>query len=359
MCGTIALGSTSTILAKRLDSIGFYYPFFQTGLMFLGEASCSFLIFVMFKCQQDIQNQSSLVSQNDERKGCLIKSGKYLFCATAFFDFLGSFIEYYSYNLLKASAIVTFKMMVLIFLIIYRVLILKRSIYRHQKLGLIFLLTGFLLVGLEVCFNSEDQFKWNQYAIFAILLMIIAQFFNALVVIFQEYQMSRIPITPQEVITIQGLSGLIICSILYEPLKYLFDNKNIVKMQEPFDKMSDDGEVCILIAFLLFSIGLLNYFQTKTIKVMDSLSLSTVDSGRVILVWILAIAFSFESALPIEIVGGSSLIFGIAVYNEVIILPCCGMKKSARYSMRESQIYRELKVKDRDWQNKFDSILSK
>ena len=63
-------------------------------------------------------------------------------------------------------------------------------------------------------------------------------------------------------------------------------------MQTPFNKMGEDSEVCILVVFLLFIVGLLNFFQIKTIKVADSLSLCTIDSGRVILVWILAIAFA-------------------------------------------------------------------
>jgi hypothetical protein len=359
MCGTIILGSGSTILSKRLDIIGFYYPFFQTGLMFLGEAACSLVILLLAKKEEKQVTLESSGSEKEVQRGCFEKSGKYIFCVTAMFDFLGSFMEYFSYNLLKASVIVTFKMMVIVFIIIYRVYFLKRILYKHQKLGLVFLAVGFILVGSEVSLNSSTHFKYNKNALLGIFFMIIAQAFNALVIIFQETQMGLIEITPQTVITIQGISGLLICSILYAPLKYLFNfiGYNITDMQTPFIKFKENDEVCILICFLLVVIGLLNIFQVKTIKVADSLSLCTIDSGRVILVWIMSIAFSFESALPVELIGGGSLVFGIIIYNEVIVLPCCGMKKSVRVSMKESQIYRELKIKDRLWQNNFDSIL--
>ena len=359
MLGTIILGSVSTTLSKRLDIIGFYYPFFQTGLMFLGEASCGLVVFLLTKRQEKIVNLEGSFREREVQKGCFEKSGKYIFCVTAMFDFLGSFMEYFSYNLLKASVIVTFKMMVIIFIIVYRVYFLKRTIFRHQKLGLVFLAIGFLLVGSEVCLDSKTHFNYNKNALVGIFLMISAQVFNALVIIFQETQMNLIKINPQSVVAIQGISGLLICSIFYAPLKYLFNfiGYNSTDMQTPLVKFKESGEVCILICFLLVVIGFLNIFQVKTIKVADSLSLCTIDSGRVILVWIMSIAFSFETALPIEIIGGGSLVFGIVIYNEVIVLPCYGMRKSVRVSMKESQIYRELKIKDRLWQNKFDSIL--
>ena len=359
--GTILFGSGSTIIAKRLDLTQFYYPLFQTGLMFLGMALSSGFIQLFTKKQQKLRPSLINASKEDEiNKTCLEKTGRLAFCITAILDFLGSFMEYFSYNLLKASSIVTFKMMVIIFIITYRVLVLKKPIFRHQKLGLGFLGTGFLIVGSQVCFNSENRIKWNRYAGLGICMMISAQVFNSLVIIFQEYQMNKIAIRPQEVVVIQGITGLLVCSVLYAPMHYLFRyiQSDIAEISDPVIKMSESIEICLLIVAFLIFIGLLNLFQVSTIKVADSLALCTIDSGRVILVWILAIAFSFENALPLEIVGGGSLIFGILIYNEVLIIPCCGLRKSAKVSMKENEVYRELKIKDREWQTKLDSILA-
>jgi hypothetical protein len=218
---------------------------------------------------------------------------------------------------------------------------------------------GFLIVGSEVCFNSDNQIDWNSTAGIGITLMIIAQIFNSSVIVLQEYQMNQIPITPQEAVLIQGVSGLIFCTIVYAPLHYLFRNfkSNITDISEPSIKLTNSTEILLLILFFLVVVGFLNFFQVKTIKISDSLSLCTIDSGRVILVWILSIAFSFETALPVEIIGGGCLIFGILIYNEVVVIPCCGLKKSAKASMKENEIYRELKIKDRQWQMNLDSIL--
>jgi drug/metabolite transporter (DMT)-like permease len=356
--GTVLCGSGSTIIAKRLDSINFYFPLFQTGLMFLGMSICCGLTLLFSKKNEHLKLiQSS--SEQKETKNCIEKIGKFAFCVTAIFDFLGSFMEYFSYNLLKASSIVTFKMMVIVFIVLYRVIIMKKTIYRHQKLGLTFLGMGFLIVGSEVCFNSDNQIDWNSTAGIGITLMIIAQIFNSSVIVLQEYQMNQIPITPQEAVLIQGVSGLIFCTIVYAPLHYLFRNfkSNITDISEPSIKLTNSTEILLLILFFLVVVGFLNFFQVKTIKISDSLSLCTIDSGRVILVWILSIAFSFETALPVEIIGGGCLIFGILIYNEVVVIPCCGLKKSAKASMKENEIYRELKIKDRQWQMNLDSIL--
>lgn len=359
--GTILFGSGSTIIAKRLDLSNFYYPLFQTGLMFLGMALCSGFIKIFTKKQQKLRPSLINASKEDEiNKTCFEKTGKFAFCLTALFDFMGSFMEYFSYNLLKASSIVTFKMMVIIFIITYKKFVLKKPIYRHQILGLVFLGIGFSIVGLEVLFNSKNDIIWDKYAGLGICMMVSAQVFNSLVIIFQEYQMNKIAIRPQEVVVIQGITGLLVCSILYAPMHYLFRyiQQDIAEISDPIIKMSESIEICMLIITFLFFIGLLNFFQVTTIKIADSLALCTIDSGRVILVWTFAIAFSFESALPLEIVGGGSLILGILIYNEVLVIPCCGLRKSAKASMKENEVYRELKIKDREWQTKLDSILA-
>ena len=161
--------------------------------------------------------------------------------------------------------------------------------------------------------------------------MVVAQFFNALNFITEEYLMERIITSLQ--------AG---------------DSVEIVK---PFEDIKNHFETCILVISMIIVIGALNYFLVKTIKIADSLALCTIDSGRVILVWILAIAFNLEDVLPIEITGGLSLVLGIMIYNEVLILPCCGLKKSAKTSMKESQIYRDIKLQERSWQTKLDDLL--
>lgn len=363
LAGTILFGSGSIIITKRLDIIGFYYPLFQTSLMFFGEALCVATAFVFIRKknrEKDFVGRQEGLEGLGIEKGCFERLGKFGFCISALFDLMGSFLEYFSFNMLQASVIVTFKMMVIVFIWAYRVFVLKKTVYRHQWLGLSLLLMGFLIVGFEVTFNSNRSIKWDSTAGFGIVLMIIAQIFNSLNIISEEFLMDKISINPLEVVSIEGFSGLFLCVLLFIPFRYAssFEPGSTVEILKPFELMQKDTEICILVVAMVLVIGMLNFFLVKTIKISDSLSLCTIDSGRVILVWILAIAFNFETILPVEITGGLSLILGILVYNEVLIIPCCGFKKSAKLSMKESQTYRELKIKDRDWQNKLDSILS-
>ena len=348
---------------------GFYYPLFQTGLMFVGEALC---VFATLGCRKkkpkdlslDFPGISYFASTGDQtliKKSYLERCGRWGFCISALFDFLGSSLEYYSFDLLRASAIVTFKMMVIIFIWAYRVFILKKVVYRHQWLGLGLLFLGFIIVGFEVTLRSHSNIDWDGDAGMGIAIMLIAQIFNSLNIISEEYLMNKIPIKVEHVVTIEGVTGLFLCGILYLPFRYFVSitNGNAIELVEPFEKIYKDTDICILVIAMLGVIGMLNFFLVKTIKIADSLALCTIDSGRVILVWVLAIAFNFESVLPVEITGGFSLILGILIYNEVIILPCCGFKKSAKLSMKESEMYKELKIQDRSWQTKLDSILFK
>ena len=189
--------------------------------------------------------------------------------------------------------------------------------------------------------------------------MVVAQFFNALNFITEEYLMERITIKVEKVVAIEGITGLILCCLLYLPFRLITSLQagDSVEIVKPFEDIKNHFETCILVISMIIVIGALNYFLVKTIKIADSLALCTIDSGRVILVWILAIAFNLEDVLPIEITGGLSLVLGIMIYNEVLILPCCGLKKSAKTSMKESQIYRDIKLQERSWQTKLDDLL--
>ena len=50
--------------------------------------------------------------------------------------------------------------------------------------------------------------------------MVVAQFFNALNFITEEYLMERITIKVEKVVAIEGITGLILCCLLYLSKNY-------------------------------------------------------------------------------------------------------------------------------------------
>ncbi|OMJ87853.1 hypothetical protein SteCoe_10336 [Stentor coeruleus] len=355
--GTMASGTWSTLTVSYLDKLNFTYALFQVAFMFIGEFLCYFIVYGKKICiRNDDFKSTRRYSIQPPNK--LQRFGKKIFIFTAFCDFIDSFLQATSYNYLSTAAIMGFKMLLIFFIFLFRKFVMKRNTYRHQILGLIIILIGMLMIGVIVFYTSSESKVWGDNETIGFFFMFISQIFHTLDVISIEYFMWNIEIEPEEVVGIKGLTGIIICLVSYVPLHYLLDpNDPKNSLEAPFKDIDRRSEIAYFLVMFTISISIFNFFMVKTIKINDSLSFCTLDSGRMIIVWALSLAiFTTAGFNPFEPLAAFILAVGLLIYNEVLVIPLFGFDRSVKKNIKDNQTYKDLRFRSRSWQLMLDTL---
>ena len=352
---TMTTGAWSTLTLSFLDRNNFSFTLFQTLLMFGAElmAGLSILIFAILKKEKP--KSASVIFT-----GSWIKTiGKKGFCFAAFFDFLSSIFITTSYIYLPTFGVMGFKMILLILMVLYRKLLIKRKFYRHQFLGFGLTLVGIILVTVQFALIEEIENKED--FIRGFVLMIFGQIFLLLDIICMEFYININRAQVETVLIIKGSSGVIISLLSYVPMHYIFESSsNHSDLVSAFIDIHNNKNLVGFILMLLIALGIFNSFFIQTLKITDSLAICTVDCGRMILTWVFSyVIFIDEKFYILEIFSAVFMGFGLLIYNEVLILPFWGLDKSAYKILRENQTYQDIKNNSRTWQTQLDSLVLK
>lgn len=343
--GIIIFGSLSIIGKAALKTRGIYYPIFQTSFLFVGEMISILVFWLKFKVLKlRIDKNFKYDDLQDVHQNWITKLGNWAYIIPGFCEFLGSFLETIAYNYLSPPSIVSLKCLTTVFILYYRFFHINRTVFKHQKLGLAIYSIGIILIIAEVI-AEKAAYNVEISKIICIILMFFAEAFTALNMILMEYLMSKFNTTTEIVNWIKGATGFILCLVSFIPigflLKGIFTNYSFYT---PFNEIQDNK------AFLWISIGLvfISYFLSdvvcRTLKFSEILTVVTVESGKIVVVWALELALRKEIS-TLEILGGVFIILGLLIFNEVIIIPFFGLRKSAKESMEQNKMYKRQKSK--------------
>ena len=346
-------GAWTTLTISFLDSSNFSFTLFQTLLMFGAElmAGLTISVFVILK-KEKAKSASASVT------GSWLKTiGKKGFCIAALFDFLSSIFIATSYIYLPAFGVMGFKMILLILMVLYRKLLLKRKFYRHQFLGFGLTLIGIILVTIQFALIEEIENKDD--FIQGFILMIFGQIFLLLDIICMEFYIDINRAEVETVLIIKGSSGVIISLLSYVPMHYIFQSSSSHSdLLSAFIYIHNNKSLVVFVLMLVIVIGIFNSFFIQTLKITDSLAICTIDCGRMILTWVFSYAiFPDEKFYILEIFSAVFMGSGLLIYNEVLILPFWGFDKSAYKILRENQTFKEIRNNSRTWQTQLDSLV--
>lgn len=353
---TMILGASSALTISYLDEIGFSFTLFQTILMFFGELLSSSIYFLKRPEKSSITKQSQ---STNVISSWFKKLGKKGFCIAAFCDFLSTLMIATSYIYMPAFTIMGFKMILILIMSLYRKLVLRRQVHRHQFLGLGLVIIGILTVTFQLALVENASWSSNPHFMISLIFMILGQVFFAIDIIVMEYFMIYYGYQAETVLAVKGGSGLVISVVSYVPLHYIFiSDSEHSDLISAFVFLHNHSYAAGYLVLAFICLTFFNYFLVKTLKLTDCLAICTVDCGRMIFVWIFSYAiFPDEPFYPLEIVAALFLAFGLLVYNEVLILPFWGFDKSAYKTLRENDTFKEMRFNSRTWQMSLDSLI--
>lgn len=146
--------------------------------------------------------------------------------------------------------------------------------------------------------------KENSDPVSGNILVIVAQLITACQNVYEEMFINKLDITPLEMVGYEGVFGFVILSLLIIPLNFIpnfmaLGHTNSNGMMEDFiDAFAKIGYKIILvvpIAALILFTAFYNFAGVSITKEMNATSRMVFDSLRVMFVWLLLLAFGWQS----------------------------------------------------------------
>ena len=211
--------------------------------------------------------------------------------------------------------------------------VLKFTVFKHQYFSLIIIAICLLIIVItEFIFQEFNIYLTYAQFILALLLIFFLQFSNAIIESIEKYLYEYYLLNPFYVLMLQGIFGLVVYSI-YCILENPFDE--VIK----FKKHKTTSEFTILIfAFILYIIlsGAKNSFRVVTTKIYSPMTTTFLDYilNPFYIIYYFVIDKDFISYgrknyayFIINLIISSIITFCGGVYNEFLILFCCGLEK--------------------------------
>ena len=381
-------GSTNTIankLQQNSTSLGIMYEQHQkfvTFCMFIGESIC-LLIYIFFtnknnKTDEDNLNQiSKLLTNNDtsnleetnennyekidnnEINDIKKEEAKFwYFLIPATFDLFGSSINSISLTYLPPSVYQMFRGAMIIFTVIGSMLILGNKYYRHHLLGIIIVICGLLIVGLNTIFlkKKDDKKDKKDKPFIGIILVLTSQVFSCMLYISEEKLIKKFNAHPLKVTGTEGCWGIILYIILLfifyqircdhwgDIKEYLCveNDKHQYRIEDglfAIRQIFHKGSLTFLVFLYISSIALFNFSGLTVTKYSSASARAIIDTLRTIMVWVFFLTMPFvpertkETFSFIQLIGFLLLICGSLIFNEVIEIPYYGFNEYTKRAL--------------------------
>ena len=99
--------------------------------------------------------------------------------------------------------------------------------------------------------------------------------------------------------------------------------------------MADNLVIIWLSIGMMVSIAAFNVCGVTTSKVASAAQRATIDTSRTLVIWITSILLGLEDGHWESIFGFIALVFGTLVYNELLVLPFCGLDQNTKEKLEE------------------------
>ncbi|XP_072913573.1 solute carrier family 35 member F6 [Hemitrygon akajei] len=347
-------GSINTLSAKWADDFSaegchgsakhkFNHPFLQAVGMFLGEASC-FAVFYLISCHDRLRAEPQMAPAR--------KFNSFIFLPPALCDMLATSIMYIALSLTSASSFQMLRGAVIIFTGLLSVAFLGRKLKPSQWVGILFTICGLVVVGLADILSGEGrQERHLSQVITGDLLIIMAQIVVAIQMVLEEKFVYKHDVHPLRAVGTEGIFGFIILTLLLIPMYYIpvgeFGGNPRGVLEDALDAFCQIGMNPLIVVALLGNILSIAFFNFAGISVTKEISATTrmvLDSLRTIIIWIVSLAVGWEQFHGLQILGFLILLMGTGLYNGLHTLllaklPWC--QKSAVEDLEREELLTE------------------
>lgn len=330
---TGSLNTLTTKWADKIESTGkdgvnkrqFDHPFVQACFMFFGEFLCLAVFKILF-CQLRKRNDGS------EDISTLTKGNRnfnqLILWPAAILDMIATSTMYIGLNLTYASSFQMLRGSVIVFVAIFSMMFLQKRLQLREWFGIGFIIVGLTCVGLsDMIGSSSSQANDRSDILIGDSLIILAQIITASQMVFEERFVAGLDIPALQAVGWEGFFGFFVLSFLLIPMYFIpvparFSNNPRGVAEDAIDVfyMIKNNLLMVPIGGTIIFIAFFNFAGISVTKEMSATTRMVLDSVRTMVIWAVSLLIGWQSFHYLQVVGFMSLIFGMCVYNNIIVM---------------------------------------
>lgn len=206
---------------------------------------------------------------------------------------------------------------------------LERSLKRREWCGILFVIIGLAIVGAAdfMSSNASEGFSRNNI-ITGDLLIILAQIITSVQMVYEEKYVSGLNIPALQAVGWEGFFGFSVLGLLLVPMFYIqvgvpfSPNPNGGSLEDFFDaiaQIENSGQLAVALTGTVISIAFFNFAGISVTKEMSATTRMVLDSVRTVVIWVVALGVGWQQFHWLQVIGFSGLIFGMCLYNNVLV----------------------------------------
>ncbi|ELP89481.1 hypothetical protein EIN_391360 [Entamoeba invadens IP1] len=338
-------GTATTILSKtayQLEGEGvdgdihkFEKPLFLNWAMFLGMTLCLFIYFFQFYVLP-------LFKKTETKKESMNWKGYLLMLIPAFCDFLATYLMNFGLIWVSSSIFQMMRGSIIVFTAILAVFYRKQKMYMFEIIGVLIIVVSLCLIGTAAfcpgaqpdtssnssSSGSNDTYDWY-FTLIGIVLILAAQFLQAFQTILEEQFLHDIKAPVTFIVGLEGLYGLIICSIMMPIMGMSWVPEVIAEdTKDTFVMLGNTLSLSLITVGYVISILMFNYSGMMITDYVNAMVRNVMEPMRMITIWICSV-FLYYVVDPkigekvgwftfIEVFGFIFLTGGFLLYTRVI-----------------------------------------
>jgi len=175
--------------------------------------------------------------------------------------------------------------------------------------------------------------------LFGMSLIFLAQMFTASQFVLEESIMHSSSIGPLQMVAFEGTFGLLLTLCGQVILHLAYGSTSTGKggyfdMTTGWHDIIDHRAIWSSSLLIMINIGSFNYFGLSVTRNVSATSRSTIDTCRVLFVWLTSLGLGWERFRWLQVLGFALLVYGTFLYNEIVSMPGLSWMKRRREDVR-------------------------
>lgn len=322
----------------------FDHPWFQTGLMFIGETMCLIGLYFYRRKERQRLRQNFMESINhDSDEHTSGESSieqprvfQWIFAFPTVCDLFGTTLAGIGLLYVSASVWQMLRGSIIIFTGILSKIFLKRKLWPIHWIGMIVTVFGLVLVGLSSVLREDHHGTSKGHVVLGIVLILAGQCVSATQMIVEELFLKKRNFHPLQVVGMEGFFGVILMTAIVLPVVYFIPgDQNHHSYENSLDALlmiKNDAKLLAMSMLYICSISFYNFFGLAVTKSLTAVHRTLIDALRTIVVWLvdLLVHYVFHEGFGeawdsrygiFQVDGFLFLMLGTALYNQLLIIP--------------------------------------
>jgi drug/metabolite transporter (DMT)-like permease len=314
-------GALNTLLMKFMTmqkvetgpgaaSAAFDHPYLCTMFMMIGEFMC---LLVYFSSRS--REQAARESGNAPNHVYMVACG---------LDWTATTLVNMAYMFIAASVVQMTRGAIVIFTCLFSVVFLGKRQHRYHMAGVFLVFLGITLVSLSTYINPMAAAHGHAQVapgsgsgrMFGISLCLLAQVFQATMLVYEEKIMSQYSVPPLRVVGMEGMFGMIFGA----GILIVMNVSQVESTPVALHQVGHSTPLMLAILGSICSIAVFNFSGITVTQKASAVARSTIDVSRTILIWAVEMMLGWHGFNPLQLCGFVVLALGTMLYNRLIVL---------------------------------------